>query len=286
MISNAFKLSRTCSGLLAPRMIVLVFGFLATQAKARWVTLQPSSAGASRFIENHLTNDVPVSASLLSSLTLLIFSRPSSSLRFLTVSLKMSEWVAKRDSGGMPSLYWKHNDQSRNVVEQLLEHLPSEQTTSQRWPHCDANGIFLIERGVFFLGAFTMQHATSSGVFDSPHYMCSKKLTCADIVQQSEQWGLACQRCLYGFNGNRFIERICTEMCVTHGVPLRYPGQTTLMLPSRRPRIYNEKRLVTGHKYPPSPSRSRSWMHERSLPWALLPASANSKAHATGHWLV
>ena len=35
MTSNAFKLSRTCSGFEAPRMTVLVLGFLATQANAR-----------------------------------------------------------------------------------------------------------------------------------------------------------------------------------------------------------------------------------------------------------
>ena len=41
--SRALRLSMTCSGLLAPRMIVLVFGFLASQAGTSWVVLQPSS---------------------------------------------------------------------------------------------------------------------------------------------------------------------------------------------------------------------------------------------------
>jgi hypothetical protein len=43
MTSSAFKLSRTCSGFEAPRMTVLVFGFLATHASARCVMVQPSS---------------------------------------------------------------------------------------------------------------------------------------------------------------------------------------------------------------------------------------------------
>jgi hypothetical protein len=43
MTSSAFRLSRTCSGFEAPRMTVLVFGFLATHASARCVTEQPSS---------------------------------------------------------------------------------------------------------------------------------------------------------------------------------------------------------------------------------------------------
>ena len=42
--SRAFKFSRTCSGLDAPRMTVLVFGFAATHASASWPTLHPSSA--------------------------------------------------------------------------------------------------------------------------------------------------------------------------------------------------------------------------------------------------
>ena len=41
--SNTFKLSNTCSRPLAPRMTELVWGWTATPARAKWLTLQPSS---------------------------------------------------------------------------------------------------------------------------------------------------------------------------------------------------------------------------------------------------
>lgn len=41
--SRAFKFSRTCAGLDAPRMTVLVFGLIATHARASCATVQPSS---------------------------------------------------------------------------------------------------------------------------------------------------------------------------------------------------------------------------------------------------
>jgi hypothetical protein len=41
--SIALRLSMTCSGFDAPRMTVDVFGFLASHARARWVTVQLSS---------------------------------------------------------------------------------------------------------------------------------------------------------------------------------------------------------------------------------------------------
>jgi len=43
MTSRALRFSSTCSGLDAPRMTVDVFGFTATHARARCVTLQLSS---------------------------------------------------------------------------------------------------------------------------------------------------------------------------------------------------------------------------------------------------
>src|SRR5882762_6824019 len=43
MTSRALRLSMTCSGLLAPRIIVLVFGSLASHASASWAVLQSSS---------------------------------------------------------------------------------------------------------------------------------------------------------------------------------------------------------------------------------------------------
>lgn len=48
--------------------------------------------------------DAPVSASFVSSLTFLIFSRPDASCRLLAVPLNMA-CAAKREFSGMPSLY-------------------------------------------------------------------------------------------------------------------------------------------------------------------------------------
>lgn len=45
--SIALRLSRTCAGLVAPRMTVLVFGFRATQANASCPTVHPRSARVS-----------------------------------------------------------------------------------------------------------------------------------------------------------------------------------------------------------------------------------------------
>lgn len=89
--SSAFRLSSTCSGLLAPNRIVLVFGFLASHANAKCVIVHPNF----------------VSASEVSDFTLAIWSFPSGELSFSIVDLKKVALVVKRESLGIPSLYWR-----------------------------------------------------------------------------------------------------------------------------------------------------------------------------------
>ncbi len=108
--SSAFRLSRTCSGLLAPRMMVDVWGLTASHASARWEILQLSSTSRyDKYTYNRYSRwiNVPVSANAVRSLIFLIFVFPSSEVRpALSSSYIGCFSLAKRESSGIPSLYW------------------------------------------------------------------------------------------------------------------------------------------------------------------------------------
>lgn len=115
MTSSALRLSKTCSGLDAPRMTVEVFGFRATHASARCDTLQLSSRHQNdhqekrnRWEHQRDINE-PFSAKSDNCRMVAICFWPSGELRNSTFFLNWASfWTSRREpSGTTPSLYWK-----------------------------------------------------------------------------------------------------------------------------------------------------------------------------------